>query len=61
MLKFLTFFSELFEPANPPAFNPNTGAELLPDTLLDVTGHTVGEPDLNQVGPGVIGDFGGLI
>lgn len=61
MLKILNFFSELFEPANPPTFNPNTGAELLPDTLLDVTGHTIGEPDLNQLGPGVGGDFGSFI
>lgn len=45
MLKMLSFFSELFEPAGTAEFNPETGAELLPGTLLDVNGHEVGRTD----------------
>lgn len=43
MLKILTFINELFEPVKTPDFNPDTGAELLPGTLLDVTGCQVGQ------------------
>ncbi len=55
-MKILTFFNSLFEQEHATEFNPETGVELLPGTLLDVTGHLVGESDLNEIGPGVFGD-----
>lgn len=54
-MKILTFFNSLFEPDSAPNLNPSTGAELIPGTLLDVTGHCVGESfsGLDDFSPGV--------
>ncbi len=41
-MKILTFFCSLFEQDSPPDLNPSTGAQLMPGTLLDVSGHLVG-------------------
>jgi len=63
-MKILTFFCSLFENDSPPDLNPSTGAQLIPGTLLDVTGHCAGESfnELDDFGPGVvdISDSGGL-
>jgi hypothetical protein len=40
-MKILTFFCSLFENDSPPDLNPSTGAQLIPGTLLDITGHCV--------------------
>ena len=55
-MKILTFFGSLFERDSTPNLNPSTGAELIPGTLLDVTGHCVGESfsGLDDFSPGVV-------
>ncbi len=63
-MKFLTFFCSIFEHDSPTDLNPSTGAQLIPGTLLDVTGHCVGESlsGLDDFSPGVcaIGDSSGF-
>ena len=57
-MKFLTFFCSMFEHDSPTYLNPSNGAQLIPGTLLDVTGHCVGESfsGLDDFCPGVV-DF----